>query len=89
MQIGKFVRDLQSGGSVGSTVVVGGGVVGPVVVVGGAVVGGLVVVVVDGGIVDCPGFASGGANSQNSNALNSTSSKATYPWLLLPRSTTN
>ena len=57
----------------------GGGVVGPVVVVGGAVVGPLVVVVVDGGIVEGAGLASGGVNSQNSNDLKTTSSIATYP----------
>ena len=62
---------------------------GALVVVGGTVVGGLGVVCVVGGIVDAPGFAFGGVNSQNSNVLNSTSSKATYPFALFARSTTN
>ena len=78
---------LQSGGSVGSTVVVVGG---PVVVGGGAVVGPLVVVVVVGGmVVGSTGFASGGTNWHSSYVSKITSSKATYPFPLLPRSTAN
>ena len=60
--------NLQSGGSVGSMVVVGGIVVGAFVVGGGAVVGVLVVVV---------GFASGGCNGQSSNFRKSISSRVT------------
>ena len=44
---------------------------------GGAVVGPLVVVVVVGGMVEDPGFASGGVNMHSSKALKTTSSKAT------------
>ena len=73
----------------GSIVVVGGEVGGPLVVVGGIVVGGLGVVCVVGGLVDDPGFAFGGVNSHNSKVLNSTSSTATYPFALYPRSTSN
>ena len=62
---------------------------GPVVVVGGAVVGPFVVVVVAGGRVDDPGFASGGANGHSPNVLKTTSSNATYPFPLDPRSTEN
>ena len=67
---------VQSGGSVGSIVVVGGTVVGGFVVVGGRVVGVLVVVV---------GLASGGCNEQLSKARKSISSSATYPSPLLLR----
>ena len=66
--------NLQSGGSVGSIVVVG------IVVVGGIVVGATVV-----GI----GLASGGENSQISIQRNSTSSIATKPFPLFPRCTMN
>ena len=59
------------------------------VVVGGAVVGPIVVVVVVGGIVDDPGLASGGANGQSSNIEKVTSSRATYPLPLGPRSMAN
>ena len=81
-----MVGDIQSGGSVGSMVVVGGTVVGGLVVVGGVVVGALVVV---GGIVDGAGLASGGVNSHTSKNLNKMSSTATYPFPLFPRLTTN
>ena len=74
------ICNLQSGGSVGSMVVVGGTVVAAFVVVGGAVVGVLVVVV---------GFASGGWNGHSSNCRKSISSKDTYPSPSFPRCTTN
>jgi hypothetical protein len=74
---------------VGSIVVVGGTVVGALVVGGGTVVGGLGVVCVVGGMVGGAGFASGGVNSHNSNVWNVTSSTATYPFPLFPRSTMN
>ena len=71
-----IIRNLQSGGSVGSIVVVIE-VVGAFVVVGGA------------GEVGT-GFASAGVKSQlDSTNLNSTTSIATYPFLLLPRFTIN
>ena len=67
---------LQSGGSVGSIVVVA-------IVVGGTVVGALVVV---GGTVVGTGFASGGENSHTiSRKRKSTSSTATKPFPLFPR----
>ena len=81
-----MVGNIQSGGSVGSMVVVGGTVVGGLVVVGGVVVGALVVV---GGIVDGAGLASGGVNSHTSKNLNNISSTATYPFPLFPRLTIN
>lgn len=87
--MGYYEFCVQSGGSVGSIVVVGGIVVGALVVVGGIVVGGLGVVCVVGGIVDGPGFASGGANSHDPSPINSTSSTATYPFPLFPRWTMN
>ena len=65
---------IQSGGSVGSTVVVTD-VVGALVVVGGTVVG--------------TGFASGGVKTQFSKYLNSISSTATNPFPLFLRPTTN
>ena len=81
-----FLIFLQSGGSVGSKVVVVIDVVGFLVVGGGTVVGGLVVV---GGTVVGAGFAFGGANSHTSKRRNSTSSNATNPWPLFPRWTIN
>ena len=72
--------NLQSGGCVGSIVVVGRTVVGAFVVVGGAVLGVLVVVV---------GFASGGCNGHTSYSRKPISSSDTYPSPLFPRWTIN
>ena len=68
-----MISNLQFGGSVGSTVVVGGAVVGGLVVV---VVGVLVVVV---------GCASGGYREHSSKFLKTMSSNETYPCPFCPR----
>ena len=75
MNFSNLVLYLQSGGSVGSMVVVGGKVVGALVVVGGIVVG--------------MGLAWSGVNVQSSKNLNSIASIATNPLPLFPLWTSN